>query len=129
MAEMRKLTKYFCLLDGNSRWDATAEATFDDLFHPNVVIVGNQKTFNYNEWKAWYKRSITDGLVLDMEKVVRTSANSIVYTLLVHQYDGTILSHTAKGIFEDGKLIKTEPVDPGIYDIMTKPKRKPVPIL
>ena len=129
MAEMRKLTKYFCLLCEDSKWDANAEKIFDDLFHPEVVIVGNQKKFNFDEWKAWYKQSIQDGLVLDMEKVVRTSSDSIVYTLLVHKHDGTVLSHTAKGIFQDGKLIKTEPADPAIYDIMSKPKRKPVCIL
>ena len=124
-------SKYFCLLDGSSRWDATAEAIFDDLFHPNVKILGNQKSFTFNEWKAWYQQSIEDGLVLDMEKVVRTGAQSIAYTLLVHNHDGTVLSHTAEAHFEDGKLIKTEPTDKAVYDIMTnpKPKRQAVCIL
>ena len=126
---MRKLTRYFCLLSPESKWDGNAERIFDDLFHPDVKIVGKNKSFNFVEWKAWYKRSIEDGLVLDMEKVVKTGADSIVYTLLVHQENGTVLSHTAKGLFQDGKLIQTEPADPSIYDIMTKPKRKPVNIL
>ena len=126
---MRKLTSYFCLLSPESKWDENAERIFDDLFHPEVMIVGKNKSFNFQEWKDWYKRSIQDGLVLDMEKVVRVGPDSIVYTLLVHQENGTVLSHTAKGIFKDGKLIKTEPADPAIYDIMTKPKRKPVCIL
>ena len=126
---MRKLTRYFCLLSPESKWDATAEQIFDDLFHPDVTIVGKNKSHNFREWKEWYKRSIQDGLVLDMEKVVKTGPDSIVYTLLVHQENGTVLSHTAKGIFKDGKLIKTEPADPSIYDIMTKPKRVPVNIL
>ena len=126
---MRKLTRYFCLLSPESKWDAESERIFDDLFHPEVMIVGKNKSFNFQEWKAWYKRSIEDGLVLDMEKVVKTGPDSIVYTLLVHQENGTVLSHTAKGLFKGGKLIKTEPADPSIYDIMTKPKRKPVCIL
>jgi len=126
---MRKLTKYFCLLCEDSQWNSEAELIFDDLFHPDVVIMGKQETFNFAQWKDWYRRSIQDGLVLDMEKVVRTGPNEIVYTLLVHLDNGQVLSHTAKGIFEDGKMIKTEPVNPEIYDIMTKPKRKPVCIL
>jgi len=129
MAEMRKLTKYFCLLGGESKWDAQAEKIFDDLFHPEVIIVGDKKRFCFQEWKAWYKQAIEDGLVLDMEKIVRTSDDSIVYTLLVHNHDGTVISHTAKGIFKDGKLIRTEPSNPGIYDIMSTPKRKAVCIL
>lgn len=43
MAEMRKLTAYFSLLSGNSRWDENAERIFDDLFHKDVTIVGVQK--------------------------------------------------------------------------------------
>ena len=126
---MRKLTSYFCLLSPESQWNAEAERIFDELFHPDVMIVGKNRSFHFEEWKDWYKRSIQDGLVLDMEKVVRTSPDTIVYTLLVHQDNGTVLTHTAKGIFKEGKLIKTEPADPSIYDIMTKPKRKPVCIL
>jgi hypothetical protein len=130
MAEMRKLTRYFCLLSPESKWDSNAERIFDDLFHPEVKIVGKNKSFNFQEWKDWYKRSIEDGLVLDMGKIVRTSPDSIVYTLLVHQDNGTVLSHTAKGIFKDGKMIRTEPADPSIYDIMAAKKRRvPVDIL
>jgi hypothetical protein len=129
MSEMRKLTRYFCLLCQESVWDANAEAVFDDLFHPDVTIVGSTKTFDFDEWKAWYKRSIQDGLVLDMEKIVKTGPDTIAWTLIVHLENGTVLTHTAKGFFQDGKLIKTEPADPKVYDIITKTKRKPVCIL
>ncbi|CAB9499433.1 expressed unknown protein [Seminavis robusta] len=131
MSEMRKLTKYFCCLGGESggRYDSHADEVFDDLFHKDVLIVGNAKTHNFDEWKDWYKRSIQDGLVFEMQKVVKTGPDSIVWTLLIHLENGTTLTHTAKGLFKDGKLIKTEPADPTVYDVMTKPKRKPVCIL
>jgi hypothetical protein len=64
-----------------------------------------------------------------MEKIVKTGPDTIAWTMVVHLDNGTILSHTAKGYFQNGKLIKTEPADPGVYDIMTKNKRKPVCIL
>lgn len=130
MAEMRKITAYFSLLCEESKWDANAERIFDELFHPDLQITGTKEKFDFHKWKAWYKRSIEDGLILDMEKVVRVAPDEIVYTLLVHQDDGSTLEHTAKGIFKDGKMIKTIPVNPGLYDIMTKKKkRKPVCIL
>ena len=45
MAEMRKLTAYFSLLSGDSRWDENAERIFDDLFHKDVTIVGVHKRY------------------------------------------------------------------------------------
>ena len=60
---------------------------------------------------------------------MQESPTTIVYTLLIHDENGAAIRHTAKGIFEGGKLIKTEPANPKIYDIMTAKKRTPVPIL
>lgn len=130
MAEMRKLTAYFSQLNGESQWDANAERIFDDLFHEDVVIVGAKKKFDYRGWKDWYKQSIEDGLIFEMEKVVKTGPNTIVYSLKVRDVDGTALDHTAKAVFQDGKLIRTEAVNPNVYDIMAKKKgRKPIVIL
>lgn len=50
----------------------------------------------------------------------------------IRNSDGTELNHTAKGIFKEGKLIRTEPVDPRVYDSMSKGhiyKRKTVALL
>jgi hypothetical protein len=129
MAEMRKLTSYFNLLCEESKWDQHAEKVFDDLFHPDVKIQGKRETFDFAEWKEWFKRSVADNLIFEVEKVAKTGPDSIVYSLRIHTDEG-ILSHTAKGIFKDGKLIRTEPVDPSAYDLFTKKKRRqPVVIL
>jgi len=130
MAEMRKLTAYFSQWCPESKWDASTEKIFDDLFHPDCQIVGKTKRFDFQGWKEWYKRSIEDNQLIDMERVVQESPNSIVYTLLIRSEDGSApIRHTAKGIFKDGLLIRTEPADPKIYDLMTAKKRKPVTIL
>ena len=131
MAEMRKLTAYFSQWCPESRWNAATEQIFDNLFHPDCQIVGKKQTFHFQDWKDWYRRSIEENQIIDMEKVVQESPNSIVYTLLIHQ-DGdataasasAVIRHTAKGIFQDGKLIRTEPVNPEIYDIMTATKKR-----
>ena len=52
-----------------------------------------------------------------MEKVVKTSRDTIVYTLKVRNTDGTVLSHTAKAFFKDGRLIRTEAADPRVRSL------------
>ena len=135
MAEMRKFTAYLSLLCPDSEWNAGAEKVFDDLFHPDVVIVGKDSKFDFAAWKEWYKRSIQQNLQVDMIQLKFLDdhgEHSILYTMHIHLDDGSILPHTARGFFQDGKLIRTEPVDPKIYDIMTKTKKNnriPVSIL
>ena len=133
MAEMRKLTAYFSQWCPESRWNATTEKIFDDLFHPDCEIVGKTQKFDFTAWKEWYKRSIMESHRIDMEKVVQDSPNTIVYTLLIYPHDSNnntpVIRHTAKGFFQDGKLIRTEAADPKAYDIMTMKKRRPVSIL
>ena len=133
MAEMRKFTAYLSLLCPGSEWNAQAEQVFDDLFHPDVVIIGKDSKFDFDSWKDWYKRSIQQNLTVDMiqlKVIDRQGERSILYTMHIHQDDGSVLKHTARGIFKDEKLIRTEPADPKIYDIMTaKKKRQPVSIL
>ena len=126
MSEMRRMTAYFSQLSGESNWQV-AEPIFDALFHPDVVIVGEKQTWDYQGWKDWYKNSIQDGVTVDMEKIEKVP-EGILYTITVHQADGS-LKHTAKGIFKEGKLIRTEPVDPKLYDKMAKRRRNFVPIL
>ena len=132
MAEMRKLTAYFSQWCPESTWNAETERIFDDLFHPDCRIVGKTQTFDFQAWKNWYRHSIQHNQRIDMEKIVRESSNTIVYTLLIYSSNNDdVLRHTAKGIFHDnGQLIRTEPANPEIYDLMTaKQRRTPVLIL
>ena len=134
---MRKLTRYFGLLCPESVWDAEAERVFDDLFHPDVRIVGKRTNYNFTEWKKWYQHSIQNNLQVDMEhlQVLKAGQNCIIqWKISIHNPDNnTRVSHTAKGLFQNGQLIQTEPLDPAVYDIMTQKshpqKRKPVCIL
>ena len=134
MAEMRKLTAYFSHIRAGNTWEAM-EPAYEDLFHPDVVITGRQTQFDYQGWKRQCQEFLDRGVTFEMEKLVKEEKEkqnskvvTIIYTVTVHDENGAF-RHTAKGIFKDGKMIRTEPADPSIYDRMSKKSRKHVQIL
>jgi hypothetical protein len=126
MAEMRNLTAYFSNLCEGGTWEKM-EPVFEALFHPDVVILGNQSRFDFEGWKRQVRDFLERGVYFDMEKLVK-EGDKIVYTVTIHDGDASFL-HTAKGIFKDGKMIRTEPADPSIYDRIASKQRKAVRIL
>ena len=111
---MEKFEKYLGAFDGSRGWDEI-EPLFDDLFHPDVVVVTADGELGKEEWKAMAKRLADRNAVASDLEITSEDAESAFYKVTISVEGDEPMHLTARGTFEDGRLLRVEPVDPGAY--------------
>ena len=106
--------------DGN---DEEAIAQYEKTFSKELVVVGKDSNYSYDEWLQACLKMRMDGVKVytTIDKVEEQKDElHIYYSGKIHLSDGNILEPKTKGIFKNGKYITSEPTNPETYDKMIK---------
>ncbi|MFQ5930643.1 MAG: hypothetical protein ACE5MK_13195 [Acidobacteriota bacterium] len=114
---MEKFAKYLANIDGTRNW-TQIRPLFDDLFHPDCVIVTPEGEFNKEQWAQMAKGLVEKGATAYDFEVTGEEGDSFYYKLTITVGEDEPLHPTAKGTVKDGQLVRVEPVDPAVYSRM-----------
>lgn len=119
MKEMRALLNYLLKFDGVGNDVSSFEQVFDVLFHPDVKLPGKDgSSYDFKAWKEVAIKSYQQKMQTDIQKTYQEEGY-IYMKMIIRDVDGKAsMEQNTKYTFQDGKLIKSEPADPSIYDKM-----------
>mmetsp|Transcript_9841 Transcript_9841/g.18693 ORF Transcript_9841/g.18693 Transcript_9841/m.18693 type:complete len:132 (-) Transcript_9841:524-919(-) len=116
MSEMRLMTTYFSLYDGENDWEKILLAA-NNLAHPDLRVTTGKGDLNREQWMSSIEKFAKGGLTCDMLKF-EAVPGGVKYEVRVHFPDGSTQTNASMGEFKDGKLIHVQPSEPSSYNKM-----------
>ena len=119
---MEKFERYLAAIDGTARWD-DVEGLFEDLFHPDLVVVTADGEMNRDQWAEMTRGLLArNARVTDIE-ITAGEDDTIHYQLTIDVGDDDPLQMRATGTIRDGRLARVEPLNPDAYSEMVDRSR------
>ena len=119
MTEMFNTMRYMCHFDGKHSW-AEVESAYDTFMSPKVQVGGKDKTHDFAGWKQVLEKMYDSGAVFKILKLEAAPPSESEFFIFVAmnltQKEGESTTLQTKFFFEDGKLVRSQPLDPSLYD-------------
>lgn len=112
---IQALQAYLEAINGHTTW-SELEPLFDQAIHKDIVLVSAQGDLNFEQWKQAVRGLLRKGAKSSDFRYFSPDANTAFYRVTLTLRDGSVLRPVSKGWFEDGKLIRIEPVDSSVYE-------------
>lgn len=117
--ELQNYQNWFSIF--NDGTDEEAIAQFELTFSKDLLVIGKDYNYSYNQWLDICLKMRKNGVkcYTTVNKVEEHNGQVFIYYYVkIHLTDQHILELYTKGIFQNGKYIKSEPTNPEMYDKM-----------